>query len=368
MYSDNQGLSLIQKLDFSLFNIYKHAETKLHELRYLFWEATLKCNLSCLHCGSDCHSSKKEIDMPAADFLKTTAEIANRYDSSKIMIIITGGEPLLRQDLEFIGRQLTLQGYRWGMVSNGMALTQNRLASLVAAGLASITISLDGLQKQHNWLRNNPKSYEKVIKAIQQLVNYPEVVFDVASCVNAQNLPILSTLRNELIYLGVKKWRLFSITPIGRAAQIPELQLKPEEFTQLLDFIASCRQSADIEVSYGCEGFLGSYEKKVRNQNFFCRAGIHIGGIMSNGDILACPNIDRRYKQGNIYDDDFASVWEHKFDVMRNRQWMKKGKCKECKHFRNCKGNGMHLHSPDQDDVFYCHVENLKDKTSHIIN
>ena len=359
MYKDNHKLSFKQRIDFKMFNVFKHAETKLHELRYLFWEATLRCNLSCLHCGSDCHSSRTEKDMPAEVFLKASKEIAEQYDASKIMIVITGGEPLLRKDLEYIGQQLTEQGFKWGMVSNGYMLTKSRLDSLLKAGLSSITISLDGLQQEHDWLRNTKNSYDKAANAIKLLAKVDNFVFDVATCVTNRNISSLNNLKAELIGMGVKRWRLFSITPIGRAAEMPELKLKGDALRQLLDFISDCRSNDDIAASYGCEGFLGSYEKQVRDDNFFCRAGIHIGGIMSNGDILACPNIDRRYKQGNIYQDSLVDIWENKFDVMRNRQWMKKGKCASCKQFDNCKGNGMHLHTPDQDDVLYCHYEEI---------
>jgi radical SAM enzyme (rSAM/lipoprotein system) len=359
--SRNNNLSLKQKIDFNLFNVFKHAETKLHKLQYLFWEATLKCNLSCLHCGSDCHSSRTEQDMPAEVFLKTTAEIAEKYDASQIVIVITGGEPLLRKDLEIIGAELIKQGFSWGMVSNGMLLTQKRLSSLLKAGMSSITISLDGVKEEHEWLRNTKNSYEKVLKAIRLLSNVPNLSFDVATCVNSRNLKSLETLKSELLGNGVKKWRLFSITPIGRAADIADLKPKSGELKQLLNFIETCRESGEIQASYGCEGFLGSYEKQVRDDNFFCRAGIHIGGIMSNGDILACPNIDRRYKQGNIYMDSLTDIWENKFDIMRNRHWMKKGKCDNCKQFKYCKGNAMHLHTPDQNDVLFCHYEELNE-------
>ncbi len=359
MCNNSRDLSLKQKIGFKVFNLYKHAETQIHELRYLFWEATLRCNLSCLHCGSDCHSSRTEKDMPAEIFLKTTSEIAKRYDASKIMVVITGGEPLLRKDLESIGKQLKVQGFKWGMVTNGMTLNQKRLSSLLAAGLSSITVSLDGVKEEHEWLRNTANSYAKVMKSIRLLAGVEDLVFDVASCVNSRNMHSLGKLKNELISIGVKRWRLFSITPIGRAALIKDLTLQPVEFRALLDFIEDCRISGEIEASYGCEGFLGSYEGKVRNGNFFCRAGIHIGGIMSNGDILACPNIDRRYKQGNIYHDDFVEVWENGYGLMRNRQWMKKGKCASCDQFNYCKGNAMHLHTPDQEDVLHCHYEML---------
>ena len=75
----------------------------------------------------------------------------------------------MRKDIEFCGTQLTKQGYPWGIVTNGVLLTQQRLSSLINAGLSSITISLDGLESSHNWLRNS-KSFVNVIRAVELII------------------------------------------------------------------------------------------------------------------------------------------------------------------------------------------------------
>ena len=75
-----------------------------HELRQLFWECTLRCNLSCRHCGSDCHVQSTVKDMPVEDFCMALDSVAREYDPHKVMVNITGGEPLVRKDLEACGR------------------------------------------------------------------------------------------------------------------------------------------------------------------------------------------------------------------------------------------------------------------------
>ena len=134
-------ISFTKKIGLSLFTKYKEAETALHELKYLFWECTLRCNLNCIHCGSDCTHLTEIEDLPLQDFLKVTELIKSRYNPNDIMITITGGEPLLRKDIELCGAKLTEQGYTWGIVTNGLLLTKKRIASLLNAGLKSITIN-----------------------------------------------------------------------------------------------------------------------------------------------------------------------------------------------------------------------------------
>ena len=81
-------------------------ETEIHELNYLFWECTWRCNLSCRHCGSDCKSETRVADMPFADFLRAIEPLEHRYPRDTVIIAITGGEPLLRDDLADCGHAL----------------------------------------------------------------------------------------------------------------------------------------------------------------------------------------------------------------------------------------------------------------------
>ena len=84
------------------------------------------------------------------------------------------------------------------------------------------------------------------------------------TCVNQKNFYELDKFYNLLISEGVKEWRIFTIFPIGRAKDEPKLQLKPQQFRQLFDFIKKVRLEQNIKLNYGCEGFLGNYENEVR--------------------------------------------------------------------------------------------------------
>lgn len=332
-----------------------------HPLREVMWECTLRCNLHCRHCGSDCHTVAAQKDMPIEDFLKVLDSVKRSgADTHKVMITITGGEPLMRPDLEVCGRAIYDMEFPWGMVSNGLFLTPQRFRRLLAAGLHSITISLDGLENLHNWMRGNEKSFERVSQAIDLLVAEPSIKFDFVTCVNRRNYPTLPQIRDFLIEKGVKAWRLFSIFPVGRAAQDPEMYLRPEEFKGMFDFIKQTRKEGIIKASYGCEGFLGNYEGEVRDHFFMCHAGITTGSVLADGSISACPSIRADYTQGNIYKDDFMDVWEHRYQAYRHREWMRKDECKDCKHFRFCRGNGMHLRD-DKGKLLFCHLKRLKE-------
>jgi radical SAM enzyme (rSAM/lipoprotein system) len=352
-------ISLRKRLIFNVFKKLRATEISLHELTYLFWESTLRCNLNCIHCGSDCTRESEIPDMPVSDFIKVTERIKEQYVPEKVMIVITGGEPLMRSDLEQCGLQLTQQGFNWGIVTNGVLISKNRLDNLIKAGLSSITISLDGLSQSHNWLRNRD-CYEKVINSIKLITQKNKLVFDIVTCVNERNFEELESLKSLLITHGVQKWRLFTISPIGRAKNNSELKISETRFEELMRFIKETRKENLIDVNYECEGFVGNYELEVRKGLYFCRAGVNIASVLIDGSISACPNIDRNFTQGNIYKNDFLDVWNNRFENMRNRDWMKNGECSDCEVFDWCSGNGMHLRDFETKKVITCQYETLK--------
>ena len=113
-----------------------------------------------------------------------------------------------------------------------------------------------------------------------------------------------------------------------------------------------------MKVTFSCEDFLGPYEEKVRDNRFFCRAGVNIASVLIDGRICACPNIDRdRFSQGNIYEDNLYEVWEHRFQTFRCREWARReGPCKTCREWKDCLGGSMHnWHGPDVPSLLQCH-------------
>ena len=320
--------------------------TQRRLLQEVFWECTLRCNLNCLHCGSDCRKDDMPEDMPFVDFARVLDQIALEKEPSKIVVITTGGEPLVRKDILECGREITRRGFIWGMVSNGMLLDTQKLQQLINAGLKTIAISLDGFESEHNWMRGNGNSFCRAVNAIKALTN-SDITWDVITCVNARNFSSLSKFKDFLLGIGVTHWRLFTVFPMGRAANNTELQLTSEQFRLLMKFIREERGKGDIRVSYSCEGYLGDYELNIRDYPFFCGAGINTASVRYDGAISGCLSIRSKFDQGNIYNDNFMDVWNNRFGVFRNRKWMKQGTCSNCTMWNLCRGGAMHLRKED---------------------
>ncbi len=348
-----------QRVGLELQRQLRKTNEQLHPLRSLFWECTLRCNMHCRHCGSDCRVQPEVKDMPAADFLRAVDSLTPHINPNETFIIITGGEALLRDDLEAVGLELYRRGYPWGVVTNGYLLDRVRLQSLMESGLHSVTVSLDGPEEQHNWLRRHEGSFARATEAVSLLAAQHEVLWDVVTCVNPRNIDRLAELRNLLAGLGVASWRLFSIFPMGRAAGDPDLQLTDKQLRRLMDFIEEERRSdRTMEVSYACEGFLGDYEQRVRDHFFYCRSGVEVASIRCDGAISGCTSVRSHMDQGSIYTDDLWDVWQNRFQLMRDRSWARKGHCADCKMWRYCEGSGMHLYD-DNGDLLTCHYRRL---------
>jgi len=349
---------MYQILRKQIFHRFRATETRHHLLSYLFWECTTRCNLNCLHCGSDCSNDGSIQDMPLKDFLSALDTIDKRSDN--LIVALTGGEPLLRKDIELCGMEIRKRGMRWGMVTNGYLYDKERHISLLNAGLGALTISLDGLEDTHNWLRNTKNSFSKTDRAISLAASSSRLNFDVVTCVNKRNIHELPAIYDYLTGKGIKAWRLFTVAPIGRAVNTPDLFLTDPQFKEMLDFICLKRKVKSLDVKFSCEGYVGRYELKVRDSYFFCRAGINIGSILSDGSISACPNIDRSFSQGNIYSDNFYEIWQTGFQPFRDRSWTRTGQCQECTDYPECQGNGLHNWQEQGKFLLVCHNEKIQ--------
>ena len=348
---------LLQRIALNINNSYVSEQARKHPLTQLFWECTLRCNMRCRHCGSDCKISAVHPDMPFADFEKVLLRVREVYDPHKILIILSGGEPLMRADLADCGSRIRQLGFPWGLVSNGLLMTGERIDSLLKAGMRTATISLDGLEDDHDWMRGVPGAFVHASAATRRLAG-ENIPFDVVTCVNRRNFSRLGQIKEYLISLGLKHWRIFTVFPVGRAANDPELQLSDSQYRVLMDFIVRTRKEKRIHLSYGCEGFLGSYEGRVRDHLFSCQAGLTIASVRIDGAISGCTSIRSHYDQGNIYRDDFVDVWENRFADFRNHETFRTGDCADCKYWKWCRGNGMHLRD-DRGRLLLCNLKRL---------
>jgi radical SAM protein with 4Fe4S-binding SPASM domain len=329
-------------------------------LRYLFWEATLRCNLSCRHCGSDCvrldSSEKDEIDRES--ITRELRSIAESYPPEECTFAIIGGEPLVREEIIDVGAYAAELGYAWGITTNGMLLTDSVIARLRAANLKTISVSLDGTKRDHDMLRNHDGSHDIVTTAIRHLLDdhfYDE--FDVICCVSSINIDHLDAFVDELLDIGVPAVRFTPVFSRGRAGRDERLMLRKPDYIKLLKFIAEKRETqTSINVTLSEEGYWGpQWECVVRDEFHYCASGILTGTILHDGKVTGCPSVSRSFIEGDIRERPFVDIWRSGFSRYReNRQKAFAHQCEGCEHWVLCEGGGFHLLDQNLDRSACC--------------
>jgi len=331
-----------------------------HPLQWLELEITRRCPLSCRHCGSSCGMGEAPVgELAFEELIGVCRRIADAYDPSKIKVAITGGEPFARPDLFHLIAHITEMGFRASIVTNGYLMRQEHLALLAAAGITSLSVSLDGLETTHDWVRGREGSFRRAIDAIRMLKQSGFFYVEPITTVNRRNLSELREMKPLLESLGVDGWRFGKTFPIGRATNDPELFLDAKGYRELLGFVKELRSHKDRiirDVSFFEEGWFGSDELVYRDYFHQCPAGVNILTVRANGSVTGCAASDEAFNQGNVRETDVVELWESRFQVFRNRDWMYEGRCGECRARLTCRGDGFHLWKPGNKNPAICNA------------
>jgi len=336
-----------------------------HRLNYLFWECTRACNLRCRHCGSDC-GPRLTGELNTEEIKAAFKSVSGDFDAKSIMVAVTGGEPLLRDDLfEVMGYAAGL-GFPWGMVTNGMLVNESVVQKCHNSGMSTVTVSIDGLQQTHEHIRRLEGAFNLAVKALRLFKASDHfAIIQATTCVSDYNFEELQGLYDLFCDIGIDEWRLLTINPIGRAKADLRFNLSPGQLVGLLNFIADRRRPGKgLRITFEEEGFLGpDYEGRVRDHLFYCPAGINIASILHDGSIGACPNLPASLTQGNIRTDRFKDVWGSRFRQFRNSSWKRTGECLDCEWWPYCMGNSLHLWDMETEKPVICHMKAIREGT-----
>ena len=314
------------------------------ELRKLFFELTLACNERCFHCGSSCTAARGD-ELGRDEWIRIIDEVKADFDTLRMQLCITGGEPLLNRDFFDIMGYAHSQGFRWGMTSNATLITPEVARRLADVGMGTISVSIDGLRETHDKLRGLSGGYDRAMAGIQNLLGVGAFQHvQVTTVVNHANIDQLDALFDIMDGIDINSWRVINLEPIGRALLRPDLMLTPDDYVRLFEFIREKRR-AGYPLEYGCSHYLGlEYEAEVREWYWLCNAGTYTASIMANGDIGACLDIERRPEtiQGNIRRERLRDVWDNRFELFRHDLSDLNPGCRECEHVRFCRGDAHH--------------------------
>ncbi len=315
-------------------------------LKYMFLELTRSCNLRCLHCGSSCPDSAPAPMLTAAQAIPVIDEVADHTSPATTMFCITGGEPLLAPEWEAICGHIRERGFSWGMTTNGTLVDRRMAERLHAAGMQTVSVSIDGFRASHEALRGVPGCYDRAVRGLRTLIDsgyFPCV--QVTTVVSKLNLHELEPLFEQVKAWRPHSWKVINMEPIGLARKHSGLLLEAEDYRRLFSFIRHARETAEFEVTYGCAHALPDpLDGAVRDHGFLCGAGTLIASVTCEGDITACLDIDDRVhgRMGSIREDDFWEVWTKGFELFRRGRDLTGAACRSCPACRACEGGPWH--------------------------
>jgi len=337
-----------------LESVARHREglKKSPHLRWLFFEITDRCNLSCRHCGSSCTAEGRYLT--AGDIESTLKTIRG----DKPAVCLTGGEPMLHPGFFEIAGLIRDMGFNWGMTTNATLIDDDAARKLRQAGMSTVSVSLDGLEDSHDGLRQRRGAWRlamRGIAALQKAGFEPQVT----TVLHQGNFEDLEPLHDLLTEAGITSWRPINVEPIGRACEAGDLLLSPKQLAGLIAYIRERRFDPEerMEVTYGCSHYLGvRNERMVRDYYFLCGAGILTASVRSNGDICACLDIENRpgLVQGNIRKDSFMDVWLDRFEAFRGDRTKDCAKCAECPERFICGGDSTHTWDFEKNEPMLC--------------
>lgn len=345
-----------------LESVARHREElkKSPHLRWLFFEITDRCNLRCRHCGSSCTAEGRALT--ADDVERTLASVRGStfasVQSDMPTVCLTGGEPMMHPDFFGIAGLIKDMGFNWGMTTNATLIDSAAAEKLKEAGMSTVSVSLDGMERSHDSLRQKDGAWRLAlcgIEALQKAGFTPQVT----TVLHQGNFDELEPMYKMLRDMGITSWRPINVEPIGRACESAELLLTAEQFRDLLSFIREKRLDPDnpMEVTFGCSHYLGlENERMVRDHYFLCGAGILTASVRSNGDICACLDIENRPElvQGNIHKDSFMDVWQNRFEAFRGDRTAGCEKCAACPERFICGGDSTHTWDFSNNEPLLC--------------
>jgi radical SAM protein with 4Fe4S-binding SPASM domain len=308
------------------------------------WELTLKCNMRCIHCGSSAGSARsRELDVE--ECLVVADELIELGCRQMTFI---GGEVFLFPGWERVARRLSDGGVAVNIITNGFLMGDQEISQIRHAGLANVGISIDGLEENHNRIRQNDRSFSRAITAIRHLRNEGFKVGVVTSLLDF-NVSDLEGMYERFLKEGVGLWQLQIATCMGNLENFDELLLKPGQVPEITRFIAEKCREERIRVYAGDDiGYFNEHEPWLRNSPRGksswqgCQAGLRVVGIGSGGEVKGCESLYAdRFVEGNLRSETLRKIWEKKGNFAYNRQFepgMLVGGCAGCDRGSICRG------------------------------
>jgi len=324
----------------------KRSPVKTPAPRLVAWEITRQCNLACSHCRASATAEPAPGELSTAEGVKLLKSLEA---AGSPMVILTGGEPLLRQDVFELARAGKSLGLQMALATNGGLVNDEVAEKIAKSGIRRVAVSIDGLTSEtHDKIRATPGSFSAAIKAASVLRKHA-VPFQINTSVTRSNDGELQQMCGLVEALGAEAWHIFMVVPMGRAVGIGDSLVDSTRYNEILQWLAGKASSLNIEIKPTCAPQFyriirqntnannGAPAKERMTATRGCLAGQGFAFISSTGNVQPCGYFP--VVAGNLRKYTFNQIWRSSALFQQLRDPAKyRGRCGRCEFFDVCGG------------------------------
>jgi len=299
------------------------------------WNVTRACNQKCLHCYRDAGAA----DANELDTDEGVALIGEIARAGFKVLVLSGGEPLLRQDIGTLIAAAGERGLRPVLGTNGTLLSRDVARKLKRAGLVRAGISLDDIAPRgHDSFRGDEGAWEKG-RAAMRACKEEGLEFQIHTTVTRHNWKEIEQITDLAVSLGAKAHHVFFLVPTGRGCSIGEDAITPAQVEELLRRLLEKQRGLNIEIKPVCAPQFVRIAAEIGQPTRFtqgCLAGISYCCVLPGGDVHPCPYLP--IKVGNVRETPFGQLWQQDPNFQKLRSQRYSGRCGGCIHRVSCGG------------------------------
>jgi heme b synthase len=325
------------------------ASPPVPELRMVAWELTRSCNLACVHCRASAERGPYPGELSADECRSVMDGMAA---ISKPVIIMTGGEPLLRSDIFDLAQYGTDKGFRMVMATNGTLVTEEIVRKMKATGIQRVSISLDGpTAEMHDAFRKVKGSFEGSLRGIE-LLKKGGVEFQINTTITQINLHLVPDILRLAVNAGAVAHHIFLLVPTGRGKELQDQEISALDYEKTLHWFYDQRDQVPLQLKATCAPHYyrilrqraKKEGKKITPQEYGldamtrgCLGGISFCFISHVGQVQPCGYLELNC--GNVRETPFQEIWAHS-EIFRNLRRVDhyQGKCGRCEFRKVCGG------------------------------
>jgi len=304
------------------------------------WNVTARCGLRCPHCYLDASQEGRPGELTTQEGLALIGEIAAL--NPQAMLVLSGGEPLLRPDILDLARCATDRGLMVVVGTSGVLLDRDTVRRLRECGVAGVGVSLDFARPdEHDRFRGMPGAWRRTVEGLVAC-RKEGLPFQIQTTVTARNYRELKDLMDLASGLGARVFNLFFLVCTGRGQQMTDIT--PAQYEETLRWLASTGGSyRGMMVRARCAPHfrrlaweLDPASPVIEENGSRCMAGTSYCRITPEGDVTPCPYME--LKVGNVRDGGFTRIWREAAVLLSLRESVLEGRCGRCEFRELCGG------------------------------